>query len=72
MLRTQKLPYPDWAAPYTAVWEGDQWICQFPTQADARTALRYIRQGDTDRLFPMLAVAPHPGGAGWYVGELHP
>jgi len=73
MLRTKKLPYPEWAAPYTATWEGDQWIVMFPTEQDALDGLRYIRRGDSDQLFPRLAVAPHPGGGNaWYVGELHP
>lgn len=68
-----KTPYPDWAAPYTAIWEGGQWVVLFPSELDAKIGLRHIRRGDSDMLFPPLAIAPYPGGgAGWYVGEVHP
>lgn len=73
MLKKNPPRYPEWPAPYNAIWEGDQWIVPFPTEQDARTGLKVIRQGDTDKLFPPLDVAPHPGGGrSWYIGELHP
>jgi hypothetical protein len=73
MLRKNPPRYPEWPAPYTATWEGDQWIVLFPTEEDALAGLRMIRQGDDDKLFPMLAVAPHPGGGRtWYIGQVHP
>jgi hypothetical protein len=61
-----KTPYPEWARPYTAVWEGDQWIVRFPSDYDAKRGLLLLQM---EIHAPRLMAAPHPGGgAGWYVG----
>lgn len=67
-----KTKWPDWTEGFVPTWEGDQWIVEFPDEQYAQRALLFIRENDEDQLFPPLAAAPHPGGSGWYVGEVHP
>jgi hypothetical protein len=61
-----KTPSPDWAAPYIATWQDDQWIVVFPTEGDARRGL-LVMQADPHA--PRLAAAPYPDNSNlWYVG----
>lgn len=60
-----RTPYPEWAAPYTAVWHG-QWIVVFPDEASARDGLKEMRENEDA---PALAPAPLPDSEiYWYVG----
>jgi hypothetical protein len=66
LTKGEKTPYPDWAAPYTAIWEEGQWIVLFTDEHAAKHG-RGLMLGNEGA--PKLEAAPYPPNENlWYVG----